>query len=191
MVELGTFGSDDVFAIVTDWQEGQTLLDLLIKYSVEKDETYRFTTPDNEKEADMLNTFLSNHIGIAGFRRNFWSKQVQIWSGYYSKVLDAIQSAVTEKKYNITKDMVEFFKEDATIGMPIGADLIAALQLYAREHAFYYLNKEVVKTSLGTFTTYTLEYYRDAYSAECGHIESKKLLLSICIKNDCLFMVRY
>ena len=57
MVELGTFGSDDVFAIVTDWQEGQTLLDLLIKYSVEKDETYRFTTPDNEKTVYKIQLF--------------------------------------------------------------------------------------------------------------------------------------
>ena len=57
MIKLESFGSDGVFATVTDQCEGQALIDLLIKYSVEKDEIYRFTTPDNEKAVYKIQLF--------------------------------------------------------------------------------------------------------------------------------------
>ena len=56
MAELDNFGSD-VITTVTDRREGQALIDLLIKYSVEKDEIYRFITPDNEKAVYKIQLF--------------------------------------------------------------------------------------------------------------------------------------
>ena len=60
MAELDNFGSD-VITTVTDRREGQALIDLLIKYSVEKDETYRFITPDNEKAVYKIQLFWYNN----------------------------------------------------------------------------------------------------------------------------------